>query len=134
MTPQKRERLRQKACRSAALADRCEQSASTLLKKAAYHRGVAYQHRQAADGQLALALNPHRAQPRLLLKHRAFLQMLRDANRTHSAFAAQLGIAKSTWSQLVNGKRGVTPQMQARLRNHPLLKGRPETALWEPEP
>ncbi|MFT5682850.1 MAG: hypothetical protein ACI8RZ_003774 [Myxococcota bacterium] len=134
MTLKQRERLRRKANRAAAMAARCELAAGTLLKKAAYHRTAAYQHRQTLNGQLALALNPNRAKKRLLLKTALFLRLLREANRQHGEFAAQLGIAKSTWSQLVNRKRGVTPQMQTRLLNHPLLKGRPETALWDPEP
>lgn len=118
-----------------ARAHRKEASARRLLAEAAVLRDKARTLRQRANGQAQLPLThtPRRRKSRLLIQTQAFHKLLHEANLQHAEFARQLGIARSTWSQLLNRHRAVTPQMKIRLQNHPLIAGRPETALWEPE-
>ncbi len=132
MTPTSRAALLEKARRREADATRLERSARTLLSKAAHRREQARHLYQRASGQESLPLiSAHRRRRRVLLNQQTFLQALHEANLKHSEFARQLGIAPSTWSQILSGQRAVTPQMQARLLNHPLIAGRPEASLWE---
>lgn len=47
----------------------------------------------------------------------------------HADIAAQLGISRSYWSQLVNGRK-LSPKVRRALREHPVLSGLAEDALW----
>lgn len=52
---------------------------------------------------------------------------------SHQRAAQRLGVSRSYWSQLINGRRSLTPDMRARILECPLFAGLPEEQLWRIE-
>jgi plasmid maintenance system antidote protein VapI len=45
--------------------------------------------------------------------------------------ARHLGISKAYWSQLINRRRALTPDMRFRMLSSSLFEGVPEAQLWD---
>lgn len=133
----RRLRLRNRAARLEAQATALEADAREALRQAAALRSQAATLRSSASGQLALPMVNAPAAPlrpvkgRVYLKTEAVIALLVQHNLSHTAFAAQLGLSKSGWSQILNRKRSVTPQMKARLRQNPVTGTLGDDQLWE---
>jgi plasmid maintenance system antidote protein VapI len=50
---------------------------------------------------------------------------------SHHRVARHLGISKAYWSQLLNRRRALTPDMRTLLLSSPLFQGVPEVQLWD---
>lgn len=56
------------------------------------------------------------------------------AHLTHQDFAAAIGLSRSHWSQVVNGRRPATPDVRRAILDHPAFAGVDEAELWTVEP
>jgi transcriptional regulator with XRE-family HTH domain len=59
---------------------------------------------------------------------------LEERHLPHRAFADALGVSRSYWSQLLNRKRALSPQVRQWLLASPALEGLTEAQLWERVP
>ena len=71
---------------------------------------------------------------RYLLRGDTVSARLDAAHLTHADMAEALGLARSTWSQLVHAHRAVTPRVRRALLAHPAFAGLAEDALWTVAP
>ena len=58
------------------------------------------------------------------------LKVLDSHHLTHARFATHLRVSRSYWSQLLNGRRPVSPEVRLRMLESRYLKGIPEDLLW----
>lgn len=57
-----------------------------------------------------------------------------DANHlSQDGFAAEIGLSRSHWSQVLNGRLPATPKVRRALLNSSVLAGIPESELWHVE-
>jgi len=59
-----------------------------------------------------------------------FIQVLDAHNLSHARFAEHLQVSRSYWSQLLNGRRHLSPEVRSRMLESRYLKGIPEASLW----
>lgn len=48
-----------------------------------------------------------------------------------AGFAADIGLSRSHWSQVLNRRRTATPRVRRALLAHAILKGIPQDELWD---
>jgi hypothetical protein len=68
---------------------------------------------------------------RYLLRKATVDAMLDRNHLTHQRFADHLGLSRSYWSQVYNGRRHLTPAVRQCLLGSRYLKGLDEAALWD---
>lgn len=50
------------------------------------------------------------------------------------AFAGEIGMSRSHWSQILNGHRPATARVRRALQEHPITRNMHEDELWQVEP
>ena len=71
-----------------------------------------------------------RAPRRYLLRGDFVAERLDAAHVFHLDFAEQIGLSRSYFSQVLNGRRHLSPRVRRALLEHPLFTGVPEADLW----
>lgn len=70
--------------------------------------------------------------PRRFLLHASRVRDLADRHHlAQSEIAEKLGIGRAYWSQLLNGRRALSPSIRRRILACDLFVGVPESELWE---
>jgi hypothetical protein len=67
-----------------------------------------------------------------LLQTEVIRDLLDRRHRSHRGFAEDLAISSAYWSQVLNRRRHMTPELRRRLLDHPLVRqaGLSEADLW----
>lgn len=66
----------------------------------------------------------------LFVRPETFIRVLDTHNLSHARFAEHLQVSRSYWSQLLNGRRRLSPEVRSRMLESRYLKGIPESSLW----
>lgn len=68
---------------------------------------------------------------RYYLKKDRIIAAIDARHLCQAGFAADLGLSRSHWSQVLNGHRSATPRVRRALVNHPVLRDLAEDELWD---
>lgn len=68
---------------------------------------------------------------RYYLKKEPIVAAIDATHLCQAGFAADLGLSRSHWSQVLNRHRAATPRIRRALVNHPVLRDLPEDELWD---
>jgi hypothetical protein len=83
---------------------------------------------QTTPDRKEIAMHP----PRVYWLRADIVQTVLDRNHlSHLRFADHLGISRSYWSQLVNRRRSLSPDLRRDLVASRYFRGIPEDQLWD---
>lgn len=68
---------------------------------------------------------------RYYLKRDRIVAAIDASHLCQAGFAAELGLSRSHWSQILNRRHAVTPRVRRALLGHAVLRGIPEDELWD---
>lgn len=70
------------------------------------------------------------AQPTYFLREAELREFVAELDWTHSQAADHLGLSRSYWSQLINGRRALSPAVRVRLMQSPQFSKLGRDGLW----
>lgn len=68
---------------------------------------------------------------RYFLRSDRIRELADERHLTHSGVALRLGVSRAHWSQLLNGRRALTPTARRLILDSGIFAGVPESELWE---
>jgi antitoxin component HigA of HigAB toxin-antitoxin module len=69
--------------------------------------------------------------PRYYLQKGRIVAAIDASHLCQAGFAAEIGLSRSHWSQVLNRHRAATPRVRRALLHHAVLQGIPESELWD---
>lgn len=69
--------------------------------------------------------------PTYYLRKSRIVTAIDASHLCQAGFAAEIGLSRSHWSQVLNRRRSATPRVRRALLGHVVLRGIPESELWD---